>query len=97
MVDFMTTVNQKLDRNHNSWPGIADEISVSYYLASNAAAAKSSSSEACSSVEGIRTLNVAVNELKLRNRCLICPQALFTVARNSLTLKRFSVDAGDSS
>jgi len=42
----MDNCEPKLDINDSSWPGKAGEISWSYYLASNAAAAKSSLSKA---------------------------------------------------
>jgi len=45
MVDFTDNCEPELDRNDNSWPGKAGEISVWYYLASNAAAANCSPSE----------------------------------------------------
>jgi len=69
-------------------------MSVSYCLANSSAAAYSSSSETSKSVDGKRALNVAANELRLRNRCFICPHALSIIARNTFTMKRFSADEG---
>ena len=64
---------------------------------SDSAAAYNFSSEADSKMEGNRISNVMATEFMLRKRPLIWVQALSTVTRNVLTIKRFSADFGLSS